>query len=207
MSTRRARIKAVAALPPRRKNAENADTNKNKGNPSNDSVEKVLKSPKTPRTHSAKIDDKSSPAVGTTTRTPPGLLPISKTLTVAKTSSPVNVRTPIRSAKANTPTSGKISVITSASKLVNTHSFTSPLVKGSPETRANVFASKSPRNTVSKKLDSSTIENLTILQSSREHDGQTSCKNSNVFVRSTPTHSEKKNDIPEGKMKWFYIPF
>ncbi|XP_068620440.1 uncharacterized protein Bdp1 [Battus philenor] len=48
MSTRRARIKAVTSLPPRRKNAESADI-KNKKLQNKDILEKNLKSPRTPR--------------------------------------------------------------------------------------------------------------------------------------------------------------
>lgn len=48
MSTRRARIKAVTSLPPRRKNAESADV-KNKQVQVKEDIEKKLKSPRTPR--------------------------------------------------------------------------------------------------------------------------------------------------------------
>ncbi|XP_013162794.1 PREDICTED: transcription factor TFIIIB component B'' homolog [Papilio xuthus] len=58
MSTRRARIKAVTSLPPRRKNAETADV-KNKPAQVKENVEKSLKSPRTPRPLAEKneVDD------------------------------------------------------------------------------------------------------------------------------------------------------
>ncbi|XP_046970199.1 transcription factor TFIIIB component B'' [Vanessa cardui] len=48
MSTRRARIKAVTSLPPRRKNNETADS-KNKPPPTKEITEKVARSPRTPK--------------------------------------------------------------------------------------------------------------------------------------------------------------
>lgn len=87
MSTRRARIKAVAALPPRRKNAD-ADA-KNKQNVLKEGYEKGPPTPSTPRANNGIKDETKSPIpkpdiispVAKTVRTPPPLIPISTTKT------------------------------------------------------------------------------------------------------------------------------
>ncbi|XP_053614771.1 uncharacterized protein Bdp1 [Plodia interpunctella] len=126
MSTRRARIKAVTSLPPRRKNTDKPTTSKN-------DVEKALKSPKTPRSH-VKGDgasEKPSPAP----KPPPGLLPL-------RSASPMTPKAPFTQEKVPIPrenrpatpkVSENISVITSVSK---TSVFASPqLRRDSPDMR------------------------------------------------------------------------
>lgn len=131
MSTRRARIKAVAALPPRRKNAD-ADA-KTKQNVLKEGYEKGPPTPRTPRTNSGKKEETKSPLpkpdikspVAKTVRTPPPLIPISTTKTqienvpsprpeTPKGPVPANTTSQIENEKLEAPQSEKVSVITTA---------------------------------------------------------------------------------------------
>ncbi|XP_013187430.2 uncharacterized protein LOC106132531 [Amyelois transitella] len=111
MATRRARIKAVTSLPPRRKNT---DSDK-KSTATKEDVEKSLKSPKTPRSL-LKADSSENPT--SLSRPPPGLLHL-------RSDSPKTPKVPTFQDKIPTPKenlpgtpkiSEKVAVITSASK-------------------------------------------------------------------------------------------
>lgn len=136
MSTRRARIKAVMALPPRRKNAENND-NKPRSDPTKYNSEN-----KTPRTSPAAIQN-----------TAPEASPL-KTVP-----SPVRVRTPVSVTKASTPepklhspiiyttsstlphmVAEKVSVITSSSSTKSV--FLSPQVRNNPNRKITQLTPK-----------------------------------------------------------------
>ncbi|RVE53745.1 hypothetical protein evm_001637 [Chilo suppressalis] len=110
MSTRRARIKAVTSLPPRRKNADNAD----KAAQAKE-IQKTIKSPLNPRSllKSNVVDDKTS-------KTPPAPLPLNSTSnSSSKVDSPLAktaLGTPKYQSVIKTPKlAEKVSVITSAS--------------------------------------------------------------------------------------------
>ncbi|XP_013136950.1 PREDICTED: muscle M-line assembly protein unc-89 [Papilio polytes] len=94
MSTRRARIKAVTSLPPRRKNAESADV-KNKQVQVKEDIEKKLKSPRTPRPLVEKNEVADSVGPSNT----------SDEFTNATKSRNV-IKTPNKNDKANAPTTG-----------------------------------------------------------------------------------------------------
>ncbi|KAI5633780.1 myb DNA-binding like domain-containing protein [Phthorimaea operculella] len=132
MSTRRARIKAVAALPPRRKNQENADA-KNK---LKEGFEQSAKSPRTPRGKTSKAEDKSSPSKNVL-RSPPPLLPISslsKTPIPDKVPSPAKIGSPKLAEKpASSPKPEKVPVITPTPSIKSV--FASPHVRNSPDRR------------------------------------------------------------------------
>ncbi|KAL0820414.1 hypothetical protein ABMA28_006291 [Loxostege sticticalis] len=124
MSTRRARIKAVTSLPPRRKNADNADS-KNKTAQLKDEIQKTVKSPRTPRSSAAK-DGTEKPV-----RPTPPLLPLHSTPNLHnKVSSPAKPAsdTPKSIIRTPKPAAEKVSVITAA-----------------PVSIRSVFASPPPR--------------------------------------------------------------
>jgi hypothetical protein len=82
MSTRRARIKAVTSLPPRRKNIDNVD--KSKQSQIKDESQKSIKSPSTPRSLL-----RSQDAAEITIKSPPVVSPLQNTsYSSNKTSSP-----------------------------------------------------------------------------------------------------------------------
>ncbi|XP_059060848.1 transcription factor TFIIIB component B'' homolog isoform X2 [Achroia grisella] len=127
MSTRRARIKAVTSLPPRRKNADTADKNKQE-------VEKTIKSPRTPRSSNKNNENLQKTSPGP--KPLPPLLPLQAVSPkLVNTSSPQNKTT-----KASTPTvlkiikfPDKVPVITTTSAF-KANVFASPqAVKSSPD--------------------------------------------------------------------------
>lgn len=150
MSTRRARIKAVAALPPRRKNV-NADA-KTKQNVPKEGYEKGPSTPKTPRADTGKKDETKSPIPKTdiksplenpVVRTPPPLVPISITkIQVENEPSPrpvlpkepvlTNTTPQIEKEESDSPQSEKVSVITSAPNS-NEVVINNPSTKNTPE--------------------------------------------------------------------------
>lgn len=159
MSTRRARIKAVAALPPRRKNADP----KNSQSVLKEGYEKGPPTPKTPRVYSGKKDELKSPIPNTDNkspvakaiRTPPPLIPISTAKTHIENISSPRQETPkghvpanntpqIEKEKFDAPQSEKVSVITSASNS-NDLLTNNPLTKITPDKRPSLKSVSSPK--------------------------------------------------------------
>lgn len=188
MSTRRARIKAVTSLPPRRKNADNAD-NKRK-QVSNKEDNESQNCPRSPRSL-AKID-------ANLVKSPAGIIPspvIKSPEPIAETIKPV---TPVD--KSNTVKNlERVPVITTASSYRPV--FISPQAKGSPRrkpvpspVRTTKAAENCPKPVVEKDVpavikstDTSTKEKTPALDINRE------TTNKNV--------PENKTDIPpDGKL-------
>ncbi|XP_028159154.1 uncharacterized protein LOC114351972 isoform X3 [Ostrinia furnacalis] len=121
MSTRRARIKAVTSLPPRRKN--NAD-NAAKTKPAQliDDTQKAVKSPRTPRSLAAKEGGEK------VLRPTPPLLPLHSTpILQSKVSSPAKPNSETPKVITRTPkTAEKVSVITAAPSSIHRSIFASP---------------------------------------------------------------------------------
>ncbi|XP_026763101.2 uncharacterized protein LOC113521681 [Galleria mellonella] len=125
MSTRRARIKAVTSLPPRRKNADASD-NKNKQD-----IEKTVKSPRTPRSSAVK-NNESLEKVSPGSKPLPALLPLRS----ASPKTPLNKSSPQNKATTSVPVPmlktdkflEKVPVIT-ASSIFKTSVFASPRAK------------------------------------------------------------------------------
>lgn len=221
MSTRRARIKAIAALPPRRKNAD-ADA-KNKQNVLKEGFEKGPPTPRTPRADSGKKDETKSPAPNTdvkspvpkTVRTPPLLIPISSSKTPisvenvpsprpATPKEPIAVNTTPQIGK-DTPHSEKVSVITST---LSSDVIASPppknILENLPSPSAKVDGHE--RGEAGKK--SSTDNDI---QSTQEPNVENVQKKANMedlgkdkdaavtAVAPSGFDREKKNDIPDGK--------
>lgn len=132
MSTRRARIKAVTSLPPRRKNNDNADKNKTTS-VSKDEVETTLKSPKTPRTSLKNQEslERSSPVTKQTSplKSPRGVNNVVVSQTERVPSPAVNNEVP-KDVPKTPKISEKVSVITSTSSVKSV--FVSPKSVGSP---------------------------------------------------------------------------
>lgn len=160
MSTRRARIKAVAALPPRRKNADA----KNKQSVLKEGYEKGPPTPKTPRANSGKKDETKSPIPNTDNkspvvkaiRTPPPLIPISTTKIqlenvpsprpeTSKEPVPRNTTPQIEKQKSDSSQSEKVSVITSASN--------SNYVTNNPPPKTTSVKHPSPKDTSPKVIN------------------------------------------------------
>ncbi|KAM3963177.1 transcription factor TFIIIB component B'' homolog Bdp1 [Aphomia sociella] len=141
MSTRRARIKAVTSLPPRRKNADATDI-KNKQD-----IEKTLKSPRTPRSSAAKNNEgveKLSPG----NKALPALIPIQSgsPRTPSKVSSPQSKAPTPRSALLKTNTNkfpDKVPRITPTSVL-KPNVFASPQLKRDSPDRRNIASPVGP---------------------------------------------------------------
>ncbi|KAJ2948552.1 hypothetical protein O0L34_g7807 [Tuta absoluta] len=205
MSTRRARIKAVAALPPRRKNQENADA-KNK---LKEGFEQSAKSPRTPHGKTSKTEDISSPSKNTL-RSPPPLLPISslsKTPIPDKVPSSAYVGSPKLDEKPGSSAKPeKVPVIISTPSIKNV--FASPQVRSSPNGRrtASPLVLQSPKPASSsdqatpqtnkvqtdkeKSVDASLTKKLEKIASDR------SSVSSNIS-KCLATGGDKKSNVPE----------
>lgn len=196
MSTRRARIKAVAALPPRRKNADTVDGSKNKQLPSKETAEKALISPKTPRPLASTPEEKNSPAVKTL-RPTPQLIPISRKTPIC----PENVLSSIiipATAKLTPGVSEKVPVITSASSNKSiSNFFASPPAKNLPDLKiASPLVPPSPRP--AKSIQKSALESLKADFLGEIGNNEPIDRKTNEAIVKTPS-VEKKNDIPDGK--------
>ncbi|XP_028028537.1 transcription factor TFIIIB component B'' [Bombyx mandarina] len=127
MSTRRARIKAVAALPPRRKNAENSE-NKNQQGPSTNDLQNVPKSP-----NATKHDNVAKTYQRASVANSPSKSPHSSVITQNTDRQPhVNrAATPVNKGNITPKLSDRVSVITSTAG-VKSGVFASPHAKSSP---------------------------------------------------------------------------
>lgn len=185
MSTRRTRIKAVASLPPRRKNNDNLDKSK----PtfiSKDEVEK-LKSPKTPRSSIKSQENfgKDSPLIkaGSPLRSP-------KSVNIIK-DVPKDV-------SASSKTSEKVSVISTIKPV-----FVSPRSVDSPIRKSTVATPKTSEIEVDAQKIVTPEKNV----ESPKPNYNTGLNTSVEEIRKTPTinvstaTNNMKNDIPDGKCK------
>ncbi|KPJ14754.1 Transcription factor TFIIIB component B''-like [Papilio machaon] len=154
MSTRRARIKAVTSLPPRRKNAVCSDV-KNKEAQVKENIEKSLKSPRTPRPLAEKneVDDKDAPpntSVEVTNATESRnviITPNKNDKAIARTSlpSPINSTEKI---KASPKTTEKVPSNATSVIKANKSIFASPQSRrDSPFRKAIASLLTSPKNT------------------------------------------------------------
>ncbi|CAB3228907.1 unnamed protein product [Arctia plantaginis] len=194
MSTRRARIKAVTSLPPRRKNNDNGDKNK-PSTISKDEVEK-LKSPKIPRS-----SIKNQECLGKDS-------PKSKIGSPLKSPRSVNNNVTIQSERILSPTvkevpkdiprtpktSEKVSVITSTSSIkpvfISPRSVDSPLRKSTvPTPKASVDAQKV--TTPEKMVESPKLNNNTELNANVDEIRKT------PIVPSSTATDKTKNDLPD----------
>lgn len=180
MSTRRARIKGITALPPRRKNADNND-----GKNSKDSLEKLTKSPRTPRSVEKNQDDKAA-----VTRPPPALIPIrGSSPKTPKPSIPDKVPTPTENVPRTPKIAEKVPVITAVSKPV----FASPQLKGSPDRRKILSpVGPSPKLLKSNAYKSTPPTKMTVTVQI-DNDTQKGNKSDNV-----PSEADNKSDVIEG---------
>lgn len=128
MSTRRARIKAVTSLPPRRKNNNVTDNNKAQIL-EKETTEKPIPSPKTPRGSNKTQDniDKQSPKPRS-----PLLSPRHVNNILRSTPSPLAQTEVIKDVTVTSKSSEKVSVITSVNSVKPNNVFVSPRNVGSP---------------------------------------------------------------------------
>lgn len=213
MSTRRARIKAVAALPPRRKNVDNDAKNKQ-----NAQKQPSEKRPPTPKTSNSKEEEINSPTpknvekspIPKTMRSPPPLIPISSSPLLAECAStpktpkePITVNTtpPNVKKKTDSPHSKKVSVITSNFTF---DVFTSPPPKNAPEKQPSLSAKAGGHEQSDEgETNSSDRQNTQephILNVQEKENTEGMDKDTDIRVE-TPLafNRERMSDIPDGK--------
>lgn len=130
MATRRARIKAVTSLPPRRKNNDAAEKAKLL---EKETIEKPIKSPRTPRGSIKSQDnlDRRSPKPGSPLKSPRPVNNVFKQQ-VERVPSPLAQTEVAKEVSVTPKRSEKVSVITSVYSAKSNNVFVSPRNVGSP---------------------------------------------------------------------------
>lgn len=193
MSTRRARIKAVTSLPPRRKNADNADS-KNKTAQLKDEIQKTVKSPRTPRSSAAK-DGTEKPV-----RPTPPLLPLHSTPNLHnKVSSPAKPSsdTPKSVIRTPKPAAEKVSVITAAPVSIKSVFASPPPRTDSPLRIASPIAPVL-RSTPRAVKQVAPLKEKPDLEVTVEG-GQVNENEAKVHEKEKATETTNKSDVPDGE--------
>lgn len=185
MSTRRARIKAVASLPPRRKNVDNTD--KTKAAQLKDEGPKIPKSPRTPRSVAKESTEKPRPT--------PGLYPLQSTPNIQnKVSSPAKRPETPKSNISRTPkVAEKVSVITSASSIKSLFASPPPRTDSPCRTASPIVSKLTPRIV---RAPTPLKEKPSVESNVEASENKEAAKNNQEKENN---RAESKSDVPDGK--------
>lgn len=196
MSTRRARIKAVTSLPPRRKNTEAPD--KRQETISKESSEKITRSPRTPKSSTVPNQEEiKSPHVKKTTES---LINKTTPVKVVKTpnifeKSPIPVAENEQKENTLSSTQGTPSMLKNSS-----NAFASPLHKDSPRKTFASPAIPSPKANRNVDLNKPTAQNCTLTPIAQKINENNELQiTENIISKISHNKSLQKSDAIIGK--------